>query len=85
LQQGPYPTSLKRSIGGDYGHLNNHQAADLLGRIYWSGMKHFLASHISEKNNQLELVKSVLAPAMGCDSSDVDTAEQDSASGWRVL
>jgi len=48
-------------------------------------MKHFLASHISEKNNQVELVKSVLAPVLVCDIADVDAAAQDSSSGWREL
>jgi len=85
LQQGPYPPSLKRRVGGDFGHLNNQQTADLLSRVLWPGMKHFLASHISEKNNQVELVKSVLAPVLVCDIADVDAAAQDSSSGWREL
>jgi phosphoribosyl 1,2-cyclic phosphodiesterase len=33
LEEGPYPPGLKARVGGDFGHLSNHQAADLLGRL----------------------------------------------------
>ena len=85
LQQGPYPPSLKRRVGGDYGHLNNHQAGDLLARIQWQGLQHFTASHISEKNNQLDLVKQILAPVLGCSEEELDAAQQDTGTGWREL
>ena len=57
LQQGSYPDSLKRRVAGDYGHLNNQQSADLLSQLLWPGLQHVLASHISDKNNQIEVRK----------------------------
>ena len=33
LHAGSYPPSLKRRVGGDWGHLNNDQAAQLLRAI----------------------------------------------------
>ena len=40
LANGPYPESLKRRVGGAYGHLSNMQAADLLRRIDTSRLQH---------------------------------------------
>jgi phosphoribosyl 1,2-cyclic phosphodiesterase len=33
LQTGPYPSHLKRRVGSKYGHLNNDDAATLLGMV----------------------------------------------------
>ncbi|HCM06588.1 MAG TPA: MBL fold metallo-hydrolase [Oceanospirillales bacterium] len=85
LQQGPYPPALKRRVAGDYGHLNNQQAADLLSRLIWSGTQHVLASHISDKNNSLELVKKEFAKVLECDWQEIDAAIQGESTGWRHL
>jgi phosphoribosyl 1,2-cyclic phosphodiesterase len=85
LQQGPYPPALKRRVAGDHGHLNNQQAADLLSRLIWSGTQHVLASHISDKNNSLELVKKEFAQVLECDWQEVDAAIQGESTGWRQL
>ncbi len=85
LQQGAYPASLKRRVAGDHGHLNNQQAADLLSRLLWDGMQHVLASHISDKNNNLELVKKEFSAVLECDWQDVDAAIQGQSTGWRQL
>jgi phosphoribosyl 1,2-cyclic phosphodiesterase len=85
LQQGPYPPALKRRVAGDYGHLNNQQAADLLSRLLWPGVQHVLASHISDKNNQLELVQKEFAQVLNCPWQKVDAAIQGQSTGWRQL
>ncbi|MBL4796539.1 MAG: MBL fold metallo-hydrolase [Oleispira sp.] len=85
LQQGAYPPALKKRVAGDHGHLNNQQAADLLSRLLWPGIQHVLASHISEKNNNIELVKKEFAQVLGCDWQDVDAAIQGQSTGWRQL
>ena len=33
LMRGPYPAAVKRRVAGDLGHLNNDQAAALVGRL----------------------------------------------------
>ena len=85
LQQGSYPPALKRRVAGDYGHLNNQQAADLLSRLLWPGIQHVLASHISDKNNSLDLVKKEFAQVLACDWQEVDAAIQGQSTGWREL
>lgn len=85
LQQGTYPDSLKRRVAGNYGHLNNQQSADLLSQLLWPGLQHVLASHISDKNNQIELVKKEFAKVLDCDWEDVDAAIQGESTGWRTL
>lgn len=50
LDDGPYPPALKRRVGGDYGHLSNEQAAELLEQIS-GNLTHVCLMHLSEKNN----------------------------------
>ncbi len=57
LANGPYPPSLKRRVGGDWGHLNNLQARWLLDNICLDKIQQLVLGHISEKNNSLPLVK----------------------------
>ncbi|GAA5445767.1 putative metallo-hydrolase YycJ [Microbulbifer sp. NBRC 101763] len=61
LAQGPYPPSLKRRVGGAYGHLSNQQAAGFLQRVGYEQLQHLVVAHISEKNNTLELARSAMA------------------------
>jgi hypothetical protein len=44
-----------------------------------------LASHISDKNNSLELVKKEFAQVLECDWQEVDAAIQGESTGWRQL
>ncbi|WP_237058007.1 MBL fold metallo-hydrolase [Microbulbifer sediminum] len=61
LAQGPYPPSLKRRVGGAYGHLSNQQAAGFLQRVGHEQLQHLVVAHISEKNNTVELARTALA------------------------
>ena len=61
LQRGSYPPALKRRVGGDHGHLSNTQALELLERIAHAGL-HVIIGHVSEQNNDLDLVESLFAP-----------------------
>ena len=49
LLDGPYPPHLKHRVGGDWGHLNNLQAADFLRQIDGAQLRHLVVAHISEK------------------------------------
>jgi phosphoribosyl 1,2-cyclic phosphodiesterase len=64
LQDGPYPAHLKRRVGGDWGHLNNEQAVDLLRRIDCTRLHHLVVAHISEQNNSRELAEDALQDVM---------------------
>lgn len=60
LREGPYPYHLQRRVGGDWGHLNNDQAAHLLSHINYAELQHLVVSHISEKNNsQTRVVEAI--------------------------
>lgn len=60
LSEGPYPMSLKRRVGGDWGHLSNTQAGQLLGQLNVQRIKHLAIAHISEKNNSRDCVEAQL-------------------------
>jgi phosphoribosyl 1,2-cyclic phosphodiesterase len=61
LESGPYPPQVKRRVAGDWGHLNNRQAAALLAQVSSDGLKHLVIAHISEQNNCREEVATALA------------------------
>jgi phosphoribosyl 1,2-cyclic phosphodiesterase len=62
LRLGPYPPPLKRRVGGDWGHLNNRQSADLLEQVLHGGFRELVVAHISEQNNHREHVLAALSP-----------------------
>jgi len=81
LQAGQYPPQLKRRVGGDWGHLNNEQAVDLLQQIEGAALKHLVVAHISEKNNSREKAEQALLSVF--DSLDrVVFAEQSQGFDW---
>ncbi len=56
LDSGPYPEFLKSRIRGPQGHLSNTEAADLLGRTAKRQLKWACLAHLSEENNDPEVV-----------------------------
>lgn len=85
LATGPYPESLKRRVGGDYGHLANTQAEALLVEMDTSRLSHLVAMHLSEKNNTEALALEALSRALGCTPQWLDVARQDEGFGWREV
>lgn len=86
LANGPYPEMLKQRVGGDYGHLNNHQAIDLLNAIDLEKIQHLLIAHISEKNNSIDSVLACLnmhLPLM--DHQKIHFIDQKHGLGWRFI
>jgi len=85
LDNGNYPPSLKRRVGGAHGHLSNAQAEDLLRRLETGRLKQIVAAHLSEKHNTPELARAALAAALGCASDWVAVADQDAGLDWREV
>jgi len=85
LANGAYPASLKHRVGGNYGHLNNSQAKDLLNAIDISKLQYLVASHISDKNNTVALARDKMSEALDTEASWIDVASQDEGLDWRVL
>lgn len=51
LRSGPYPQNLKRRIVGNYGHLDNLDAAEFCACLAENGVKRLLLAHLSKENN----------------------------------
>lgn len=85
LANGAYPASLKHRVGGNYGHLNNGQAKDLLNAIDISKLQYLVASHISDKNNTVALARDKMSEALDAEASWIDVASQEEGLGWKVL
>ncbi|MBD2858310.1 MBL fold metallo-hydrolase [Spongiibacter sp. KMU-158] len=81
LRVGPYPPSLKRRVGGDWGHLNNEQAASLLESCEVPRLQHVVMAHLSEQNNTAELARAAVAPRLEC-SEALLSADQESGFDW---
>lgn len=82
LAQSSYPPFLKRRVGGNYGHLSNQAAAEIARAVHHAGLRHVLAAHLSEQNNRPELVRALLAEALGTQPDDVLTANAAEGSCW---
>jgi len=82
LANGPYPPYLQRRVGGNLGHLNNRQAAQLLGHLEHAGLECLVAAHLSEKNNTPELVREALISAVPGIESRLSITCQDDPTGW---
>lgn len=85
LAEGPYPASLKQRVGGDFGHLNNVQARDIIVELDTSRLRRIVAAHISDKNNTPYLARAALAEGLACDNDDIQLAEQASGLRWCEL
>ncbi|MBE0506490.1 MAG: MBL fold metallo-hydrolase [Marinospirillum sp.] len=85
LAVGPYPPSLKRRVGGDFGHLSNDQAADFLTQIETTKLTHLIASHLSEQNNCADLACQTLAAALNTTPDWITLANQEEGFGWREM
>lgn len=82
LQAGPYSWSLKQRVGGDLGHLDNLDSADLLSRLDNSQLQHLVAAHLSAKNNTPQLARSALAKVLGCELDWIGVADQLLGFNW---
>ena len=85
LQDGPYPYQLKQRVGGDYGHLNNVQAAELLDTLNLERLRHLVISHISGKNNLPNLAQDAVQPLLSGWAGSLVVASQEEGFGWISL
>ena len=69
-------------VGGNYGHLSNGAAAEIARAVHHNGLRHVLAAHLSEQNNRPEIVRRVLAEALGASEQDMLTATAADGSPW---
>lgn len=82
LRAGSYPPSLKRRVGGAFGHLANVQASALLAALQPERLQVVLAGHLSEQNNTRELAAEALAAVMLDYPARRALADQQGGSEW---
>ena len=85
LEASDYPYPLKRRIGGDYGHLSNDVAADIVSRIDRTRLTHLVAAHLSRTNNTADLARDALSAATGWAAERIVVADQAAGCTWRDL
>ncbi len=81
LRDSTYPPSLKQRIGGDYGHLSNQTAGEILHALDKSRLKRIVGAHLSLKNNTPELARTALTDVVA-DRIEVMIACQEDGFAW---
>ncbi len=85
LADSNYPNSLKKRIGGAYGHLSNDTSAEILAAINRSTLKKVIGAHLSKQNNTPDLALKALLSVLEGASIDVTIACQDDGFDWISL
>ena len=85
LSNSKYPAFLKARVGGDFGHLSNQQAAEILSHVMHGNLRHVSAAHLSQQNNHPELAQSAVAAVLGCMPAEVVAASPDTGTPWLVV
>lgn len=62
LQRGKYPDYLKNRITSGKGHISNQEALDLFIEHRHQNLSHLMLAHISEENNDSELIYEMFLP-----------------------
>ena len=84
LEASAYPWSLKRRVGGDYGHLSNKDAAHIARALRHPKLHTVVAAHLSIQNNRPELAQIALAEALVRSSGEITVADPAHGTGWIV-
>ncbi len=84
LAQSSYPASLKRRVGGQYGHLSNASAAQIASAIKHPKLLHLVAAHLSVQNNRPELALQAMSDALD-GSTEIAAADASTGSRWITL
>jgi phosphoribosyl 1,2-cyclic phosphodiesterase len=82
LADSSYPASLKRRIGGAYGHLSNQVSGEILGLLDKVRLKTVVGAHLSSSNNTPELARSALTAALAGCAAAVMIACQEQGFDW---
>jgi phosphoribosyl 1,2-cyclic phosphodiesterase len=85
LANSNYPVSLKKRIGGSYGHLSNDASAEILAAIDRARLKKVIGAHLSKQNNTAELAFQALSAVVDTASIAVAIACQEEGFDWITL
>ena len=85
LSNSRYPAFLKSRVGGDFGHLSNAAAAEILAKLQHNSLRHVAAAHLSQQNNHPSLAQNSLAAVLGCLPAEVMIASADLGTPWLAV
>ena len=85
LAASAYPSFLKKRVGGAWGHLENTRTADIVRGLNHPALRRVVAAHLSERNNQPELVRATLGGALGCAPTDIGVAHPQDGTDWESV
>ena len=54
LTNGPYPKDLQERIRGNYGHISNGEAQEIISRVIHPKLENVVLLHLSDDNNSIE-------------------------------
>ncbi|MBU6468386.1 MAG: MBL fold metallo-hydrolase [Betaproteobacteria bacterium] len=84
LSEGSYPQPLKVRVKGEFGHLSNAQAVDLLKELNVAKLSSVVAAHLSQANNRPELVYDEFMSVVQ-DEERFAIATQQEGLAWRPI
>lgn len=82
LARSSYHPSLKKRVGGKYGHLSNADAASLAGALRHAGLATVVAAHLSRQNNLPALARAALGQALDRAPDDIPVADPVTGTDW---
>jgi len=82
LRDGPYPAQLQARIRGDWGHLGNVQAGELLRGLDHDALDCILLGHLSERNNSDAAALATVLEHLGDRHERVSVLAQHRCSAW---
>jgi phosphoribosyl 1,2-cyclic phosphodiesterase len=85
LDNSDYPPMLKVRIRGNFGHLSNTAAAQILAGLDNRRLKQVFGAHLSRQNNTPALARQALAGAIGAQPGDIGILAQDTPGNWQPV
>jgi phosphoribosyl 1,2-cyclic phosphodiesterase len=85
LANSTYPPSLRRRIGGAYGHLSNDTSSEILAALDKSRLRTVVGAHLSQQNNTPELARGAICKVVETSSTQVMIACQEEGFDWVLL
>ena len=82
LRNGPYPAQLQARIRGNWGHLGNEQAGELLAGLDHDSLSCILLGHLSERNNSDAVALATVLSHLDDGHERVAVLAQHCCSAW---
>ena len=85
LENSVYPPSLKRRIGGAYGHLSNDSSEQILRAIDKRRLQMVVGAHLSQQNNTAALAQAAISAGLEASTAMIRIACQVEGFDWITM